>query len=1073
MTHQDRPTLDGATETVSRLAAHPVFLAAPSTPLPGDYSLPWEDLYHRASPEQRRQLLQVSQQQGLLHAEQLGDLIATALQPTLPMLLQGSLDALRPVIAGPLEPRDVLLDATQREAVSQALATPDVCLIQGLPGTGKSRVAAEIVHQAVARGQRLLVLAPSSAAVDRLLELVVAADSVCALRCVGTEENLTTLSPLLRSFTLADRQRAFEEQTIGSARAAATALQQQLERQSQDLPLWSRLEQLAVQGHTLSEQHQQLTRDRGELPRLIEEEARLQSPQPPHSPLQARLLELQQTQTEILTQLDARLAAGKADAEKARAELAEVVEELARLQPPAEARRQNRWWAPAYWQGLFQGDLLSRVDALVQRETALQEASASAGRNASALEEEGQKTEQQHKAERAQVVQNELENRLAEIDARLAELAHQQQTLQAAADQLIAQFSPGTEVSRDLTPAAVAAGRQRWLAQRTAWEQQQIQQRQWLVSVEQTGKEFSQQLQQRVNVVAGSLTALAADPLFGDKAPGVLFDFLLLDEADQITEADFLALSRRTRRWILLGSPAPETEECEPVERKSVPSRHAGQSPLRPQPAQERPAGLRASLFAQLWRQLHTDPRRLPYAWLLRDGRLCCRLHTVPPEQERWIQREHVADRPDIELRILSAPRVAPLLVEVLFPTAMGIHEAKAYLFTELEELTIQGQAPSLRWLERPGQVVLRLANAELPDAQPVLLDRGVSELVGALALTPAGATNGPAPWQTCCVEFDCSAGWDRARAEQWIEKRLKLRNLGRTILLNTPHRMRGGLAHWVSEVALAGAYSCPGLADGEQPAVDFVAVPGQAATVETRRNGEGESRRRGGSSAAVATRPRSLRGGAGLEVDLADSRRIDALPTDLRVLLPAQGLVNYLEAQAVVRTVESLAADPAFATAVGRWQQSLSGCLPARHPAVAVIALYPAQVDLIRRLIRRLPHLSSAAVSIEVGLPEAFRQRECHTALLSLTRSHTHRAVTYGESPEALQLALTRPACRLIVFGDSGTLLRRSQWPGAVDHLDEPCASRERQLISRLVRAIQGEGAVSHVFRLHEGGCL
>ena len=105
--------------------------------------------------------------------------------------------------------------------------------------------------------------------------------------------------------------------------------------------------------------------------------------------------------------------------------------------------------------------------------------------------------------------------------------------------------------------------------------------------------------------------------------------------------------------------------------------------------------------------------------------------------------------------------------------------------------------------------------------------------------------------------------------------------------------------------------------------------------------------------------------------------------------------------------------------------------------------------------------------------MPGAFRQRECHTALLSLTRSHTHRAVSFGQGPDELLLALTRPAQRLVLFGDPGTLQRRGQWPGAVDHLDEPTAGRERQLIARLVRAIQGEGAVPQAFRLHEGGCL
>src|SRR5262249_55248314 len=159
------------------------------------------------------------------------------------------------------------------------------------------------------------------------------------------------------------------------------------------------------------------------------------------------------------------------------------------------------------------------------------------------------------------------------------------------------------------------------------------------------------------------------------------------------------------------------------------------------------------------WGRLHTDPRRLPYAWVLRQSRLCCRLHTVPADQERWLQSEKVADRPEIELRILSVPRTQPVLAEVLFPQAMSIHDAKAYLYRELEELTVQAHAPSLRWLERPAQIVLRLAPDELPDARPVSLEYGIRELVGARPVDGPATGEQPAPWQTCCLEFDCSSG--------------------------------------------------------------------------------------------------------------------------------------------------------------------------------------------------------------------------------------------------------------------------------------------------------------------------
>src|SRR6516162_7681791 len=53
--------------------------------------------------------------------------------------------------------------AQRQEALARAVATPDICLIQGFPGTGKSRVIAEMILQAAGRGERVLFLAPTPA----------------------------------------------------------------------------------------------------------------------------------------------------------------------------------------------------------------------------------------------------------------------------------------------------------------------------------------------------------------------------------------------------------------------------------------------------------------------------------------------------------------------------------------------------------------------------------------------------------------------------------------------------------------------------------------------------------------------------------------------------------------------------------------------------------------------------------------------------------------------------------------------------------------------------------------------
>ena len=72
----------------------------------------------------------------------------------------------------------------QRRFVEKALASPDVALLEGPPGSGKTTAICELVLQCIRRGQRVLLCASTNVAIDNALEKLLqkAADDVYAVR---------------------------------------------------------------------------------------------------------------------------------------------------------------------------------------------------------------------------------------------------------------------------------------------------------------------------------------------------------------------------------------------------------------------------------------------------------------------------------------------------------------------------------------------------------------------------------------------------------------------------------------------------------------------------------------------------------------------------------------------------------------------------------------------------------------------------------------------------------------------------------------------------------------------------
>lgn len=71
---------------------------------------------------------------------------------------------------GAVEYTDPSLNDSQKEAIRFALASKDVVLIHGPPGTGKTHTLIELILQMVQRNQRVLVCGPSNISVDNIVE---------------------------------------------------------------------------------------------------------------------------------------------------------------------------------------------------------------------------------------------------------------------------------------------------------------------------------------------------------------------------------------------------------------------------------------------------------------------------------------------------------------------------------------------------------------------------------------------------------------------------------------------------------------------------------------------------------------------------------------------------------------------------------------------------------------------------------------------------------------------------------------------------------------------------------------
>jgi hypothetical protein len=1036
-----------------------------------DLTKGWNQFFDQLSSAQIDELFLLARQQGFLSADQLAQLAnpVRSIQESnaLAQILTGTIEHLGPVQFDPVNCTDRDLDKIQRHAVGSALNSPDICLIQGFPGTGKSRVIAEIIRQATSRGDRILFVSPWSSILDDFLTIHSSDETLSPWRLLGPDEKLEALPQTVRSFTAEERVKALKEQ-------AAPTISRQIHNFEADLRMLRSLENSWPRLYSLAQKHkdaiQEMERARA-LPAALETDLANEMEAAEQGRSQDERINklladigLRRLKTDALSQETKNLEALVEEKSK---KVAELTSQMAPLADLVESKDHGRFWRMGWWKALLNSQSLAQArriqSHLNQEKQSLKQLTIDFKRAAAALEIQAEQDESFRKA----LIKEELDFRLAEAERkeveRKTDLRAIKQEWQASCVDLPPEMSP---IACD--ELAIKSAEDSWKEKLPLQEIQLVFLRKWLDFVKDETKDIDAWVSQTTNLVLATLESLLNDPSNVNKFKESEHDLLIVDGAHALTETEFDSLVKMARRCVLVGEA--------PIDSPKL-STMAGKQQLS---SRNRRAEVKPKLFHRLWNQLHCDPSRLPYHWHKDLDRFCCRLQEIKPEQRHWLETEFVADHPEIELRILGLPRKAPVLAEVVFPRSASINEAKEYILAELQELAIQTLGNNICWTEDQNELTLSFGDECHNHLSSIPIANGVIEHLQSSDESRSKSKDGSANIWTCCLKFQKTGGWNRSNAEEWIERHLGLRSRNRTISLDQGYRTEPALGQSLSDVLFHGKYRIPqsmnglrsdhpngtGAAESGSNPIEFILTDSQLEPFvlqeDTSAQTPSRSKVRG---ITTSTLSRSSRTGLDQEINLADPLQRFNLPQDISGYLPKSGLVNYREAQRVVCILESLVSNT-----LGKLENG-SHDPHGLIPTIGVIALYPPQVELIRRLIEQVPSLVASSVPLLVDCPEGFRGKECAIALLSLTRCHAHRTTSYGSGPESLRLALTRARQKLFIFGDPDTLIRRSQWHGIVETLDEESSAVERELISWLVSYLQSEKGGPHSLQGHFGG--
>src|SRR5262249_27234370 len=148
-------------------------------------------------------------------------------------------------------------------------------------------------------------------------------------------------------------------------------------------------------------------------------------------------------------------------------------------------------------------------------------------------------------------------------------------------------------------------------------------------------------------------------------------------------------------------------------------------------------------------------------------------------------------------LRILHRPRTSPCLAQVIFAPHSTFAEVFSFMMREVQEFPLQPLGHTGWWIEEAQRHCRRLGPHDGRIQTWLEIEPG-------LRLGAAVDEQGE-PTRVARIEFDKLAGWDRARAEAWLQRHRPVTDHERTVFLQTPYRFEPPLTELVQSVVRQG----------------------------------------------------------------------------------------------------------------------------------------------------------------------------------------------------------------------------------------------------------------------------